>query len=129
MVASVAAASLVVALACAAGAASRARRSPVAAIVAAGAVAVQANAPAPTPGAAPATAAVITTRPSDGSNVDGRAADVANGGAAVSGGTGVDPEIDRGSRGVARNLLLAGVAAAAVIAVLSGVFALRHKKH
>ena len=40
----------------------------------------------------------------------------------------VDPTIERGSRGVARTLLLAGIGVAAVIAVLSGVFAFRHKK-
>jgi hypothetical protein len=43
-------------------------------------------------------------------------------------GSGVDPTIERGSRGVARNLLLAGIGVAVVIAVLSGVFAFRHKK-
>jgi hypothetical protein len=43
-------------------------------------------------------------------------------------GTGMDPATERGSRGVARNLLLAGIATAAVIALLSGVFAFRHKK-
>ena len=40
----------------------------------------------------------------------------------------VDPMIERGSRGVARRLLFAGVAAAVVIAVLSGLFAFRHKR-
>ena len=41
----------------------------------------------------------------------------------------VDPAIQRGSRGVARNLLLAGIATAAVVALLSGVFALSRKHH
>jgi hypothetical protein len=40
----------------------------------------------------------------------------------------MDPETDERSRGVARRLLFAGIAAAAVIAILSGAFALRHKK-
>jgi hypothetical protein len=40
-----------------------------------------------------------------------------------------EPVIDEGSRGVARHLLLAGFAAAAVVAVLSGVFALGKKRH
>ena len=42
--------------------------------------------------------------------------------------SGVRQEADEGSRGVARRLLLAGFATAAVIAILSGAFALRHKK-
>jgi|SRR5688572_11230601 len=41
----------------------------------------------------------------------------------------VDPAIQRGSRGVARNLLFAGVATAAVVAILSGIFALGRKHH
>ena len=42
--------------------------------------------------------------------------------------SGVGQETDQRSRGVARRLLLAGIGAAVVIAVLSGAFALRHKK-
>jgi hypothetical protein len=43
-------------------------------------------------------------------------------------GAGLDAATEHGSRGVARHLLLAGIAAAVVIAVLSGMFAFRHKK-
>jgi hypothetical protein len=39
------------------------------------------------------------------------------------------PSIEKGSRGVARNLLLAGIATAAVVAALSGVIALWKKQH
>jgi hypothetical protein len=39
------------------------------------------------------------------------------------------PSIDKRSRGVARNLLLAGIATAVVVAVLSGVFTLWKKQH
>ena len=41
----------------------------------------------------------------------------------------VDPSIQKGSRGVARNLLLAGIATAAVVAALSGVIAIWKKQH
>lgn len=41
---------------------------------------------------------------------------------------GTDPQVEQGSRGVARHLLLTGIAVAVVIALLSGVFAFRHKK-
>jgi hypothetical protein len=41
----------------------------------------------------------------------------------------VDPTIEQGSRGAARNLLLAGIATAAVVALLSGVFAIWRKQH
>jgi hypothetical protein len=79
-------------------------------------------------GLAPAEAALTVAR---NQRVAGAAADpaspapVADPSAATSG---ARRETDEGSRGVARRLLLAGFAAAAVIAILSGAFALRQKK-
>jgi len=78
-------------------------------------------------GDAPAEAALTVARnqPVAGAADRASSAPSADSRAAMSG---ARQETDERSRGVARRLLLAGIAAAAVIAILSGAFALRHKK-